>query len=58
MQDAKCKMQNPSDPSDELEYVFRRIAAEYEKGKQLKFVRDPLAWALYRVWKWADEKRR
>ena len=58
MQDAECKMQNEQDGVHELQDVFRRIEAEYEKGKQLKFVRDPLAWALHRVWRWADEKRR
>lgn len=32
------------------------LEAEYERAKQLRFVRNPIAWALYRVWKVADRE--
>ena len=33
------------------------LEREYEKAKQLKYVHNPLAFALYRVWKMADEEK-
>ena len=30
------------------------LEKEYERAKGLSFVRNPLAYALYRVWKKAD----
>lgn len=36
--------------------AIQMLEAEYERAKQLKFVRNPLAYALYRVWKVADKK--
>ena len=33
------------------------LQAEYERAKTLEYVRDPVAWALYQVWKKADERR-
>lgn len=38
----------------ELRKAVQRLNVEYENAKRLEFVRDPLAYALYRVWKAAD----
>ena len=42
------------------ETAINMIEKEYERAKALSFVRKPLAYALYQVWKWADrtEKER
>ena len=37
-----------------LEDALKKVAEEYEKAKKLEHVRNPLAFALYRVWKLAD----
>lgn len=37
-----------------LKTAIKRLETEYERGKGLAYVRNPLAWALYRVWKEAD----
>lgn len=34
------------------------VKAEYERAKRLPFVVNPLAWALYQVWKIADRGKR
>ena len=34
-----------------LEKAIEMLRAEYERASKLEFVYDPLAWALYRVWK-------
>jgi len=39
-----------------LEKAVNSLFAEYERALQLKFVRNPLAYALYRVWKMADRE--
>ena len=43
-----------------FEKVIELLKAEYERAKSLEFVRKPLAWALYQVWKKVDttEKER
>lgn len=33
------------------------LQKQYEKAKQLTYVKKPLAWALYQVWKKADKSR-
>ena len=38
-----------------LEEVIKMLEKEYERAKTLSFVRDPLAYALYSVWKKVDE---
>ena len=38
----------------ELREAVIQLHEEYEKAKQLQFVRDPLAYALYQTWKDAD----
>ena len=39
-----------------VEMAIRQVQEEYEKAKGLGFVRNPLAYALYQVWKMVDEK--
>ena len=34
------------------------VCKEYEKAKDLEFVRDPVAYALYAAWKAADNDGR
>ena len=41
-----------------LQKAINRLEAEYEKAKNLPFVRNPVAYALYQVWRMADEKRK
>ena len=36
--------------------AIRRLKAEYERAKSLEYVRDPVAFALYYVWKEADHE--
>lgn len=38
----------------QFEKVVRRLEKEYEKAKQTKFIINPLAYALYKVWKIVD----
>ncbi len=40
-----------------LEQAIDMLKAEYERAKKLEFVINPLAYALYQVWKKADRKR-
>lgn len=42
----------------ELRKAVELLRKEYEKAKKNPIVRDPLAYALYQVWKMADEKGR
>lgn len=36
--------------------AITRIVEEYTKATELDYVKDPVAWSLYRVWKQADEE--
>lgn len=40
-----------------LNRAIHTLEAEYERAKQLRFVRNPIAWALYQVWKVADRDK-
>ena len=40
-----------------LKKAIELLESEYERAKKLEYVRNPLAWALYQVWKKADERR-
>ena len=44
-------------PKITLERAQELLAEEYEKGKRLDYVRCPLAYALYQVWKRVDAER-
>ncbi len=37
-----------------LEQAIEMLKTEYERAKKLEFVLNPLAYALYQVWKKAD----
>ena len=37
--------------------AIKLLKKEYERAKTMCFVRNPLAWALYRVWKKADGQK-
>lgn len=39
-----------------LEKAIELLKSEYEWAKRQEFVRNPLAYALYRVWKVADHE--
>lgn len=39
-----------------LEKAIELLKVEYEVAKQLEWVHNPLAFALYQVWKKADGK--
>ncbi len=41
-----------------LEQAIAALKKEYEKAKTLEFVRNPLAYALHRVWRQVDEGKR
>ena len=36
--------------------AIRALEKEYEKAKNLAWIRNPLAYALYKVWKMADSE--
>lgn len=40
-----------------IEDAIEMLKAEYEKAKQQTWIINPLAYALYQVWKKADRKR-
>lgn len=37
-----------------IENAIKRLQIEYERAQKLEFVRNPLAYALYNVWKSVD----
>lgn len=37
-----------------LKQAIKLVESEYERAKTLEFVRNPLAYALHKVWKMAD----
>lgn len=37
-----------------IDTAIKLLQEEYERAKKLEFVRDPVAYALYQVWKKAD----
>lgn len=39
-----------------LETAIKLLEQEYERAKGLPFVRNPLAYALYQMWKVADRQ--
>lgn len=40
-----------------IEQAINLLKSEYEKAKDLSFVKNPVAYALYRVWKIADSEK-
>lgn len=41
-----------------LEKAIKLIEAEYERAMKLEYIKNPLAYALYQVWKMADREKR
>lgn len=41
---------------EELREAVRLLHAEFEKAKKLSFVRNPLAYALHKTWRFFDRK--
>jgi len=41
-----------------LEEAIQMLRDEYERARNLEFVRKPVAYALYQVWKIADRRRK
>ena len=41
-----------------LEKAKELIDIFYEKAKSLEYVKDPISFALYKVWKMADNERK
>ena len=39
-----------------VEKAIKLLKEEYEKAKKLEWVHNPLAYALYKVWKMADKE--
>ena len=39
-----------------LKTAIRLLEQEYERAKELDFVHDPTAYALYQVWKMAERR--
>ena len=39
-----------------LDKAKKLLEKEYEKAKKLEFVKNPMAYALYQVWKKADRE--
>lgn len=38
----------------EIEQVLKMVAEEFDKAVKLEYVRNPIAYALYKVWKFAE----
>ncbi len=37
-----------------IETALKLLQEEYSRAKKLEYVRDPVAYALYKIWKKAD----
>lgn len=40
-----------------IDKAIKLLEEEYERAKKLDWVRNPLAYALYKVWKMADTEK-
>ena len=40
-----------------LETAIKLLTEEYEKAKKLEHIHNPIAYALYQVWKEADKRK-
>lgn len=41
-----------------LEKVIKMLEKQYQKAEKLEFVKNPLCYALYQVWKEVDSNQR
>lgn len=39
-----------------LEKAIKLLEEQYERAKKLEYVENPLAWALYQVWRTVDKE--
>lgn len=37
-----------------IQKALKMVEKEYERAKGIAYIRNPLAWSLYQVWKIAD----
>lgn len=42
----------------DIEKAIELLQKEYERAQKLAYVRNPLAYALYKVWKVADKQNK
>lgn len=40
-----------------IEQAIELLRKEYERAKNMEYVKKPLAWALFQVWKKADQSK-
>jgi hypothetical protein len=40
-----------------LEQAIEMLKKEYERAKNMEYVKKPLAWALFQVWRKADNAK-
>ncbi len=43
---------------NEFDYAVEMLKKEYERGQNLAYVKSPIAWALYKTWRFFDSQRR
>lgn len=48
------KTQQPQIGTTKKLKVIKLVEAEYEKAKKLEYIRNPLVYALHKVWKMVD----
>lgn len=51
---AKEGGQEPGEERMRIETAIKKVKEEYDRAVNLEFVRDPIAYALFQVWKEAD----
>lgn len=51
-----CKAFKPK-PDRKMEKAIKMLIDEYEKAKKQEWVENPLAYALYQVWREVDRKK-
>lgn len=39
----------------DIETAIKKLREEYERARNLEYIRNPLAYALFQVWKLADK---
>ena len=46
----------PSAQPEHLHTVMKKINEQYEKAVEMQYIMNPMAWALYQVWKEYDKQ--
>ena len=57
LEEAVSRLNKRVKNSMSLEKAIKLLETEYEKAKRLDFVINPIAYALYQVWKIADGRK-